>query len=69
MRPADPSTLSAREREVLALIADGLSNPDIAVQLGLSEHTIKRHVANILLKLGLPTRTAAAALLARQLVR
>jgi DNA-binding CsgD family transcriptional regulator len=66
MRPADPSTLSAREREVLALIADGLSNPDIAVQLGLSEHTIKRHVANILLKLELPTRTAAAALVARQ---
>src|SRR5579862_2620139 len=69
MRPADPSTLSAREREVLALIADGLSNPDIAVQLGLSEHTIKRHVANILLKLDLPTRTAAAALVARQPVR
>jgi DNA-binding NarL/FixJ family response regulator len=69
MRPADPSTLSAREREVLALIAEGLSNPDIAVQLGLSEHTIKRHVANILLKLDLPTRTAAAALVARQPVR
>jgi DNA-binding NarL/FixJ family response regulator len=46
-----------------------LSNPDIAVQLGLSEHTIKRHVANILLKLDLPTRTAAAALVARQPVR
>ncbi len=69
MRPADPSTLSAREREVLAHVAEGLSNPDIAVQLGLSEHTIKRHVANILLKLDLPTRTAAAALVARQPVR
>jgi DNA-binding NarL/FixJ family response regulator len=68
-RPADLDTLSPREREVLALVADGLSNPHIAVQLGLSEHTIKRHVANILLKLDLPTRTAAAAVVARQPVR
>jgi pimeloyl-ACP methyl ester carboxylesterase/DNA-binding NarL/FixJ family response regulator len=67
--PADLDTLSAREREVLALVADGLSNSHIAVQLGLSEHTIKRHVANILLKLDLPTRTAAAAVVARQPVR
>ncbi|MBX9592245.1 MAG: alpha/beta fold hydrolase [Hyphomonadaceae bacterium] len=65
-RPADLGVLSPREREVLALVADGLSNPHIAVQLGLSEHTVKRHVANILLKLELPTRTAAAGLAARQ---
>lgn len=58
--------LSPREREVLALVADGLSNPLIAVQLGLSEHTVKRHVANILMKLEMPTRAAAAGLLARQ---
>jgi DNA-binding NarL/FixJ family response regulator len=63
---ADPGVLSRREREVLTLVADGLSNPGIAVQLGLSEHTVKRHVANILLKLNLPTRTAAAGFLARQ---
>ena len=66
VRPADLAVLSPREREVLALVADGLSNPHIAVQLGLSEHTVKRHVANILLKLELPTRAAAAGLAARQ---
>lgn len=65
-RPADLSVLSKREREVLGLVADGLSNPHIAVQLGLSEHTVKRHVANILLKLEMPSRAAAAGLLARQ---
>jgi pimeloyl-ACP methyl ester carboxylesterase/DNA-binding CsgD family transcriptional regulator len=68
-RPArTPSldALSQREREVLALVADGLSNAAIAEQLNLSEHTAKRHVANILVKLDLPTRAAAAAMVARQ---
>jgi pimeloyl-ACP methyl ester carboxylesterase/DNA-binding CsgD family transcriptional regulator len=59
-------TLSAREREVLALVADGLSNAAIAERLSLSDHTVKRHVSNILLKLDLPTRAAAAALVGRQ---
>jgi DNA-binding NarL/FixJ family response regulator len=59
-------TLSAREREVLGLVADGLSNGAIAGALRLSEHTVKRHVANILLKLDLPTRAAAAALAGRR---
>ena len=59
------NVLSAREREVLALVADGLSNAAIAKRLSLSDHTIKRHVANILLKLDLPTRAAAAALVGR----
>jgi DNA-binding CsgD family transcriptional regulator len=58
-------TLSAREREVLTLVADGLSNAAIAKRLRLSDHTVKRHVANILLKLDLPTRAAAAALIGR----
>lgn len=65
VRPVDLGVLSPREREVLGLVADGLSNPHIAVQLGLSEHTVKRHVANILLKLEMPTRAAAAGLMAR----
>jgi pimeloyl-ACP methyl ester carboxylesterase/DNA-binding CsgD family transcriptional regulator len=57
--------LSAREREVLALVAEGLSNAAIAKRLRLSDHTVKRHVANILMKLDLPTRAAAAALAGR----
>jgi pimeloyl-ACP methyl ester carboxylesterase/DNA-binding CsgD family transcriptional regulator len=57
--------LTEREREVLSLVADGLSNAGIAEQLKLSDHTVKRHVANILLKLDLPTRAAAAALMGR----
>jgi len=57
--------LSARETEVLRLIARGLSNSEIAGKLFLSEHTVKRHVANILAKLDLPSRAAAAAHAAR----
>jgi len=62
----DMNALTGREREVLSLIADGLANAAIADRLDLSEHTVKRHVANMLLKLDLPTRTAAAAFVARQ---
>ncbi len=59
------SELSAREREVLGLVAQGLSDPQIADRLVLSPHTVHRHVANILAKLRLPTRAAAAAAAAR----
>jgi LuxR family transcriptional regulator, maltose regulon positive regulatory protein len=55
------AALTPREVEVLRLVAQGLSNPSIAGQLVLSEHTVHRHVANILTKLGLPSRAAAAA--------
>lgn len=65
-RVAELGRLSAREREVIRLVAAGGTNPQIAVQLGLSEHTVKRHVANILLKLDLPSRAAAASLATRQ---
>ncbi len=58
--------LSPREGEVLSLVAKGLSNPEIAERLFLSEHTVKRHVANILAKLDLPSRAAAAAHAARK---
>jgi len=57
--------LSAREREVLALIASGLSDQEIAEQLVLSKHTVHRHVANIRHKLGRSSRTAAVAEAAR----
>jgi DNA-binding CsgD family transcriptional regulator/uncharacterized protein HemY len=57
--------LTPRERDVLKLVGDGLSNPEIARTLGLSEHTVHRHISNILTKLDLPSRTAAAAAAAR----
>jgi pimeloyl-ACP methyl ester carboxylesterase/DNA-binding CsgD family transcriptional regulator len=57
--------LSGREREVLALVAMGLSNAEIAEQLVLSQHTVHRHVANIRNKLGRGSRTAAVAEAAR----
>ncbi len=55
------SELTRREREVLSLLTDGLTNAQLAERLVVSEHTVHRHVANILRKLGLPSRTAAAA--------
>jgi LuxR family transcriptional regulator, maltose regulon positive regulatory protein len=64
-QPSSNDSLSAREREVLRLLAEGLSNQVIARRLGVSAFTIKRHVANILTKLDLPTRAAAAAHAAR----
>jgi len=57
--------LSARELEVLGLVAIGLTNHEIAGRLVLSEHTVNRHVANILRKLGLPSRAAASSLAGR----
>jgi LuxR family maltose regulon positive regulatory protein len=54
--------LTGRELEVLGLVAEGLTNNDIAKRLVLSEHTVNRHVANILRKLGLSSRAAAASL-------
>jgi DNA-binding NarL/FixJ family response regulator len=63
--PADPGTaapvLTPRELDVLKLVAQGLTNPDIARHLVLSEHTVHRHLANILRKLSLSSRAAAAA--------
>lgn len=55
------SPLTGRETEVLRLVAAGLSNREIAFSLVLSEHTVHRHVANILRKLTQSTRAAAAA--------
>jgi len=55
------TVLTPRELDVLKLVAQGMSNPDIARRLVLSEHTVHRHLANILRKLGLTSRAAAAA--------
>ncbi|HYE87350.1 MAG TPA: LuxR C-terminal-related transcriptional regulator [Vicinamibacterales bacterium] len=51
--------LTTREHEVLALVADGLPNRDIANALAISEHTVKFHLASIFGKLGVSTRTEA----------
>jgi NarL family two-component system response regulator LiaR len=53
-------SLSQREREVLRLMADGLSNLHIAGQLNIAEKTVKTHVSNVLAKLGVADRTQAA---------
>jgi NarL family two-component system response regulator LiaR len=52
--------LTKREMEVLKLIANGLSNAEIAEQLVISDHTVKGHVSNIFSKLHLADRTQAA---------
>jgi len=53
--------LTEREREVLRLVARGQTDAEIATELLLSAHTVHRHIANIRTKLGVPSRTAAAA--------
>jgi pimeloyl-ACP methyl ester carboxylesterase/DNA-binding CsgD family transcriptional regulator len=58
--------LTKREAEVLALVASGLSDREIAERLVLSPHTVHRHVANVRTKLGLPTRAAAVAAAAKR---
>jgi len=57
----EATKLSRREEEVLRLIAEGGTNKVIAARLSLSERTVDRHVSNILVKLGVPTRAAAIA--------
>lgn len=59
--PNDRGGLTAREREVLALIADGASAPQIGHQLHLSTGTVKSHLQNLYEKLGVSDRAAAVA--------
>jgi ATP/maltotriose-dependent transcriptional regulator MalT len=65
-RLAAPSALSPRELDVLRLVADGAGDKAIARKLELSEHTVHRHIANILRKLNVSSRAAAVAQAARQ---
>jgi DNA-binding NarL/FixJ family response regulator len=58
--------LTSREREVLRLVAEGLTDERITQELVLSPHTVHRHVSNIRLKLDAPSRAAAAAAATRQ---
>ena len=59
--PAETHGLSARELEVLRLVASGRTNRQIAAELVVSEHTVARHLQNIFAKLGVSSRTAATA--------
>ena len=59
--PAETHGLSARELEVLRLVAAGRTNRQIAAELVVSEHTVARHMQNIFGKLGVSSRTAATA--------
>ncbi|MGE0878740.1 MAG: LuxR C-terminal-related transcriptional regulator [Acidimicrobiia bacterium] len=61
--------LSGQERRVLALIADGRTNRDIAAELGLAEKTVKNYVSNLLGKMGVESRTQAAVYAVRALGR
>ena len=58
--PESPEKLTERETDVLRLLALGKANKEIAAELNVSETTVKTHVSNILMKLGVPSRTQAA---------
>jgi DNA-binding NarL/FixJ family response regulator len=66
LKPRTVSSLTDREREVLTLVAQGLSNQQIADSLVISERTARTHVSNILGKLGVASRTQAALLAIRE---
>ena len=60
-KPGGQAALTPRERDVLSHVVHGLTNRQIAGRLGVSQHTIHRHVANVFTKLGLSSRAAAVA--------
>jgi len=63
---ADPQSLSVRERDVLKLMAAGLTNREIAARLVISENTVQTHVAHVLSKLNVRSRFQAADIWAHQ---
>jgi DNA-binding CsgD family transcriptional regulator len=65
LAPSGRDLITPREREVLRLVATGMTTGDVASALVISEHTVHRHVANILAKLDAPTRAAAVSIAAR----
>ncbi|MET8680171.1 response regulator transcription factor [Streptomyces sp. NPDC004647] len=65
-RPSRPYLLTPREHQTLCLLAQGMSNKQIAKSLEISEHGAKRHVANVIAKLNCPNRTLAVALALRE---
>ena len=65
-RPPSLADFTQRERDVLKLLAEGLSNKEMASRLFISEKTVKTHVSNVLQKLGVADRTQAALLAVRQ---
>jgi DNA-binding NarL/FixJ family response regulator len=64
--PQDPRKLTKREKEMMHLLVDGLSNKAIAEKLFISENTVKYHIRNILQKLGVQNRTEAVGLAIRK---
>jgi NarL family two-component system response regulator LiaR len=64
-RVSDRHGLTSRELQVLRLVADGLSNREIADELSIAEQSAKNHVSNLLRKMGVANRTAAAAIARR----
>jgi DNA-binding NarL/FixJ family response regulator len=60
--------LTTREREILQLLADGMSNADVAAKLFISQETVKSHVRHILTKLEADTRTHAVAIALREAI-
>lgn len=58
---AHPAGLTAREQEILACLAEGMRNREIAARLFIGERTVATHVSSLMRKLELPSRTAAAA--------